>query len=274
MSLKSSVNGAFRNASFILGYGSGVFRQARKVPGTPDLIIVTPNVYSFHVHNMKTYPHHYSRLALASPRVVSFLNRTTPYTHYALNASLPSGLICKYGVIGLSDLQSVLTTWSSFYVPGRMQKPIQLVECSDVSTYESFTPAFTQNRLRALKLAASLQTSQHFSVLSLYQTLVGLSYEGDPRMIVAEAPTKVTDIVTGQLTELEEIYRPLFSEAGIVVENDSLKRTGEHDGSAELRRLRFLNRAESAIQAVKGIFTNPVSQSVSYFLRKISKRLG
>ena len=294
MSLQASVRGVFDKASFILGYGSGVFPQAGRLPGIPDFIIVTRDVKAFHETNMKRYPSHYSALVRSSPSIVSYLNSTSPYTHFALNAILPTGLFCKYGVIGFSELSSILTSWRSLYIPGRLHKPTMLIECADKPSYESLLPTLTQNRLQALSLAALLPYPyKSISHDELFHSLVGLSYLGDLRMHVAEAPSKVSDIVRGQNGELLEIYRDLFTKAGLsscgltlsdpklaisrlppILITD-LPRNNFQVISTELRRrISIINRFDSASQAVKGVLTNPLKKSFFYVARKIAKRIA
>jgi Phosphatidate cytidylyltransferase, mitochondrial len=297
--LKAAVAGVFENASFILGYGSGVFRQAGRPKGLPDLLVVTADVERFHSHNMTKYPEHYSRLALLSPTSVSYINRTSPYAHFALNANLPTGLICKYGVVDFRDLRNVLESWESLHIPGRLQKPVELLECSDKSAYDSLLPQLNANRITALRLAAVLSSMNcsTFTIDQLLNQLVGLSYLGDLRMGLAEAPTKVSDIVRGQFSELKTIYLPFFANARVSEVPGGLLKLDEPltdsinrlprvlqpalparfaaESVAEvIRRVKMINRRDSAAQAIKGALTSPLSNVVSYLSRKVLKRLA
>jgi hypothetical protein len=49
------------------------------------------------------------------------------------------------------------------------------------------------------------------SELELYVAIAGLSYRGDPRMLIAENPDKVVNMVSPNITHFRAIYSPLLS---------------------------------------------------------------
>jgi len=68
----------------------------------------------------------------------------------------------KYGVISTADLVDDLLQWRSFYVSGRMQKPVRILK-----TVPTVAAAATEN-LRSALAAALLMSPPSFSDLELF----------------------------------------------------------------------------------------------------------
>ena len=288
--LSACVTGVFDRAFLILGYGSAVFKQARHLAGTPDFLIVTDDVSEFHRVNVARYPQHYSFLRYTGHRPFAYLNKSAPFVHYSVNATLATGLTCKYGVVGKTDLLRTMRTWESLYLPGRLHKPIAIIDSVDKVTRSDFEDALLLNRLNALRLAALLSPAP-CTASDLIERVIGLSYLGDVRMGVAERPDKVRAILEGQREELDLIYMPLMPKAGLVetergycandmvidslpqiLSSDLPKQRADYQREL-VRRVCFLNARDSVMQAAKGLLTNPISKTTLYTLRKVRKKL-
>ena len=247
---------------FILGYGSYFFSQTVK-PGIPDLLV------------FRECPLNRTDRLLVIPPVT-----------YKLNQTLTSGLRCKIGFVNFQPAIQQLTTWDSFYLPGRLQKPFEVLDVADQAKFDAFQAAIQQNRIQALKIAwllAYKQTATPPSLTRLYETLVGLSYLGDIRLYFAENPKKVSNIVTGSWDALNSIYQPLMEKAGLTVTESSIT-SADFDLPMALRNipdvanvqkaLQRLNRKESLLMAVKGVLVNNFIDSALYTARKIYKRFS
>ncbi|CAO2826898.1 unnamed protein product [Amaranthus hypochondriacus] len=112
----------------------------------------------------------------------------------------------KYGVVRMHDLVEDITNWKTFYLSGRLQKPINvLVDSLDVEDLNS-------SNLRAATSAALLLLPSHFTQEDLYAKICSLSYNGDMRMLFAEDKHKVKKIVQGQFDLFKGIYKPVLEE--------------------------------------------------------------
>ena len=233
-------------AHFTLGYGSHFFRQAAGTAAGPcdRLLFVTP---------------------LAASRW------TCPPVQYQLDKTLG-----KIGLVEFGPTMRHLIDWRSFYIPGRLHKPFKVLEVEDEMALQTFTERVKWNRVKALQVAFYLKPNETH-IREVLSRLVGLSYLGDLRMRWAENPRKIENIVDGQFEHLLDIYRPLFAETaglrlneitGRVVCRQSENRWGEFD----TRELAKLNRRESGIMAIKGLFSNDLATSLRYVVRKIGKR--
>jgi len=117
---------------FAFTYGSKVFGNLSRVESVKsrkmlDFIFVVKN--DFHRMNLIMNPHHYSYF----PRFLghSFVNKVQSrfggLMYYNSYVIVDSELI-KYGTIFLEDFHRDLTSWDTFFVAGRMQKPINIIK--------------------------------------------------------------------------------------------------------------------------------------------------
>ncbi|OMJ71931.1 hypothetical protein SteCoe_29747 [Stentor coeruleus] len=122
----------------------------------------------------------------------------------------------KYGVISFDDLQKDLKEWDTFYLAGRMQKPVSIL-----TENHELTSLMMGNYKMALITGAMMGPSL-FQETDLYEQITRLSYYGDKRL---EDPNKVQKIVENNLEKFKEIYRPiLMSMAGLGFDNGFVER--------------------------------------------------
>jgi translocator assembly and maintenance protein 41 len=92
------------------------------------------------------------------------------------------------------------------YLAGRMHKPVLHLR-NDARVQL----AQVQNLKTAVRMAL-LMLPTEFSEEDLFMTLAGLSYQGDIRMGVAENPRKVYNIVQGQFSEFQSLYKHVIED--------------------------------------------------------------
>ena len=276
-------------------YGSGVFKQTNNNPNKKtqiDLILVVDNLKDWHQKNMKLNKHDYSLMGkeffkYASEDVVKGSTGIAYISDIKFD-----GTLFKYGTIEEADLRKHLITWDSFYVPGRMQKPILPVVYND-----TLARLIANNRRQALVVASYLQTKDEVTKEDLLTTVCGLSYAGDTRMAYGEKPTKVKDIVNGGLEDLLKIYD--FDVDYLIPSDDKYVITKSRMAAdlytlpeELLSHIRFtfkandtkliertisdyfntINHQESTAQMFKGVQSDGLCKSVAYGLRKVQKR--
>ena len=276
------------------GYGSGVFKQAgytSKDKPQIDMIFVVEDMRKWHKENMKLNRKDYSfigRLYFKYRRISKLKGKTG--IAYISNIK-ENGSIFKYGTIEASDLIEYLKSWKSFYLAGRLQKPVLIVTDND-----EIAAAIKKNRDNALLLSCLLQTENSVSKKDLLATLCGLSYLGDTRMKHFESPRKVLNIVEGNFEALNEIYK--FDKSylkvygdNIIIDRDELSKCISELPSELLEYINpYLNeshevlvtkieeffktmtKGESFKQTIKGIGTNGPLRSIAYAYQKIKKR--
>ncbi|RZC47179.1 hypothetical protein C5167_040135 [Papaver somniferum] len=112
----------------------------------------------------------------------------------------------KYGVVRMHNLVHDLLNWESFYLSGRLQKPVHIL--ADSIDIENLN----LNNLRAATSTALLLLPSEFSEEDLYAKICSLSYMGDLRMFFAEDKNKVKRIVQGQFDLFQKSYKPFVDE--------------------------------------------------------------
>eukprot|EP01069_Polyplicarium_translucidae_P006109 Polyplicarium_translucidae@DN2908_c0_g1_i1.p1 len=216
--------GSLPQFSFAIAYGSKAVQQRRMEPRSTllDLLIaISDNAAEWHSLNMSQNAGHYSRLSrLSGPATVARMQRIAPKLHFNTMVQVQrDGTRMKYGVSGESDIVEDLQDWRSLYVAGRMHKPFFLLDpesrtvLPDVgfevpSRMKEFADSVRRNREHAL-VWALLQSAPQESWGTLLRRICSLSYAGDVRSYIGEAPTKVPDIVAGQAAVMSALYLPL-----------------------------------------------------------------
>ena len=114
------------------------------------------------------------------------------------------GLI-KYGVINRNNLIADLLDWESLYIAGRLHKPVRIIHEISKNLDAELHMALRMNLKNALHTSLLL-LPEKFTEQMLYETLAGLSYQGDFRMTIGEDKNKVKKISTGSFNELQELY--------------------------------------------------------------------
>jgi len=159
---------------------------------------------------------------------MSLVHLTT--THY-----MPTQNI-KYGVTTVDNLCSDLLNWRSLYLAGRMHKPLRIIK-------DDARVRLTQQvNLTSAVRAALLTLPQEFSETHLFERIAGISYMGDPRMMLpAENRGKVGNIVRNQAPQFKELYHRLVVGLPGVhwpVQSSTIQQdTAPHARSAHLRKL-------------------------------------
>ena len=116
----------------------------------------------------------------------------------------------KYGVISRNDLIADLLDWESLYVAGRLHKPVNIIHKSPRNVDAELHMALRMNLKNALHTSLLL-LPEKFTEQMLYDTLCGLSYNGDFRMTFGEDKNKVKKISKGSFEELKQIYAKQLS---------------------------------------------------------------
>lgn len=279
----------------VFGYGSGVFKQeSYNDEDKPqiDLIFLVDDLVTWHFLNMEFNPNDYTYSGRAFIREnltekVKGFNGITYLTHVQDGNNM-----FKYGVMEVDDFTRDLLTWKKFYVAGRFHKPTLEIKSTNL-----INQMINFNREAALKIAC-LFCEEVSTGKELLSKLCGLSYIGDTRMLFAENPNKVENIVNGSYNQLSQMYfndrsYVKFLPDGKVVINhqeilnninelpiDLVNYLAEYDTDlSDIDNVRSniksyltkLNRWESLAQTVHGVRINGVAKSVPYALEKIKK---
>lgn len=275
------------------GYGSGIFKQSgytSKDKPQIDLILVVDDLRKWHLENMKLNRNDYSLTGrlFFKKAPISQLKGSTGITY--VSNILENGNVFKYGTIEKKDLIINMSTWKSFYMPGRFQKTVY-----PIKENEFIKEMIDMNREDALLLASYLQKNDEVSKKDLLVTICSLSYLGDTRMKFAENPRKVLNIVEGSYDELTKIYNfnndYLKEKDNIKIDRSKLKEKlkqlpanllryiddslNSEDDIIRQKILEYfteLNKKESTSQTIKGIYTNGVCRSINYASKKLAKR--
>ncbi|KAJ7366884.1 mitochondrial matrix Mmp37-domain-containing protein [Mycena albidolilacea] len=196
---------------YAFAYGSGVFEQdgypvkESAVDGPMlDFMFAVTHPAHFHSINMQQHPSHYTLHArvLGSDYVTKVQN-IGPGVWF--NAYIPmAGVTIKYGVTTVDNLCSDLLNWRSLYLAGRMHKPLRIIK-------DDARVRLTQQvNLTSAVRAALLTLPADFSETQLFERIAGISYLGDPRMMLpAENRGKVANIVRSQAPQFKELYHRL-----------------------------------------------------------------
>lgn len=190
-------------------YGSGVFSQNHPIAGTDNkmvdyLVVVEDNELTrWHRQNYQINPQDYplaGRLAIEH----SNLFKESVYYIPDVEVSAQNGRRrrIKYGVVGWEVLRRDLFTWNSLFLAGRLHKPTVKSGVDAI-----IDGAMDLNLNSALQVALlQLSNEPQIDFNRILQKIVAISYTRDPRLLLAESPKKVENIVAGQKNELEAMY--------------------------------------------------------------------
>ncbi len=279
------------------GYGSGVFKQSGySTTDKPqiDLIFAIDDLKKWHLENMKLNPKDYSFMGkiFFKNAPIAKLKGTTGIVY--LSNIYEDGKVYKYGTIEEKDLENYLNTWESFYLPGRFQKAILPVIES-----KKITEANEKNRASVLLTALLTLPEDRHQLIDIYTQICGLSYLGDTRMKFAENPRKVLNIVEGSFDSLKEIYgtsnqyfktnkqdevtindKKIMQDINLLPEY-LIKYLGDdiHSNDKEIISMKILeyftelNKKESSMQTIKGLYSNGFTRSIQYASQKVLKKI-
>lgn len=276
-----------KSIRYTFGYGLGVFPQAgyEKNASKPqiDLVHVVNDAVDFHTTNTKQYPEHYSFLRLLGvPAIVKVqeLGAGVYYNPYvSMKDSEGNENMIKYGVVTVDDLLKDLTEWETFYLAGRLQKPVRHIYEVD----HQLKKANQYNLESAFNLSLILLALGKKRLLTkkeLYEKIALLSYMGDPRMLVGgENPNKVKNIVKRQMSYFEQLYAPslnlALSKGFVKLESESIIPTDSAANFAEiiacLPKQFKIRVTQSYRKKFRGVYhPDSISDKESAFLRAVS----
>ena len=157
----------------------------------------------------------------------------------------------KYGVTTVDNLCADLLNWRTLYLAGRMHKPLRIIK-------DDARVRLTQQvNLTSAVRAALLTLPDSFSETQLFERIAGISYTGDPRMMLpAENRGKVTNIVSTQGPQFRELYHRLV----VALPGTHWTSSGriEQDTSAKARSAHLKKLPTGLLERVKGRYSgNP-----------------
>jgi translocator assembly and maintenance protein 41 len=107
--------------------------------------------------------------------------------------------------VSVDTLCTDLLNWDTLYLAGRMHKPLRIIKDDPRVRLTQQVNLVSAARFALLTLPA------HFTSEDLFARIAGLSYAGDPRMLLpAESRAKVANIVHKQAPQFAELYRRLL----------------------------------------------------------------
>ena len=275
--LKGIVNSFDASIEVAIGYGSGVFEQVGYTSDQPqekpqiDIIFGVVDPVKFHTTNLIQNPHHYSSMKyLGSGKISSFQELGAgiyfnPFTNIM-------GHQVKYGVVSMSRLLRDLSQWDTFYLAGRLQKPVKFLKDNMSIRYWNqinLRNAATLAKHLTLKKQKQKSNQSRIDEYQFFKEISGLSYLGDIRYTLGgENPNKITNIVTKNLEKFRYYYGPIWEDV-VINGHHSLPQGFTYENSVHLLRNRIAEY--SVIQTTKGIFTAGVTKSIKYAWNKKMK---
>lgn len=249
---------------YAFAYGSGVFSQGYSNPDTQtDLIFAVTYPDHWHSINMKYNPDHYSSLKFFGSSVVSKFQEVGAGVYFNPFVEI-DGQLVKYGVVSVDRLVSDLSQWNSFYLAGRLQKPVKILRDDTMIRY------WNQQNLRAAATLAFLELPEDtkFDEFQFYRNITSLSYRGDVRYTLgAENPKKIDNIVEKNFEYFQQYYSPIMSE---VIEKKNFLLPPGFTKENAARKLEGIIFRSSTAQMLKGMLTAGVNKSIKY---AVSKRM-
>ncbi|KAF9046577.1 mitochondrial matrix Mmp37-domain-containing protein [Panaeolus papilionaceus] len=253
---------------YAFAYGSGVFEQDGYTEGSAqvavkkadrpmvDFIFAVTHPAHFHSINMHQNPSHYPLHARTfGSDYVSKVQALGPGVWF--NAYVPMGdVTIKYGVTTVDNLCADLLSWRTLYLAGRMHKPLRIIK-------DDARVRLTQQvNLTSAVRAALLTLPERFTETELYERIAGISYSGDPRMVLpAENRGKVGNIVRKQGRQFGELYGRLIGGLpGVEII--------EQDLSARARAMHLKKLPEHLLQGVKANYARRWGHEVIAELEK------
>jgi len=170
-----------------------------------DLILAVKDPLDWHKQNLKTNPKHYSSVCQSEgPEFIVDSVSKAAGIHYNPFVYF-EGKRFKYGVISVQDLCEDLRNWKTLYMAGRFQKPkLALVEDKRVTIAQ-------QKNLRMALAVGMLTLPEVTTEEDLFFRISSISYVGDNRI---EDPSKVRNIVKGNIDKFLDMYLPMIKDFG------------------------------------------------------------
>ncbi|KAH3683329.1 hypothetical protein WICPIJ_005696 [Wickerhamomyces pijperi] len=253
---------------YAFAYGSGVFSQGYTSKDTQtDMIFAVTYPDHWHSLNMKYNKDHYSSMRYFGCNAVAGLQEVGAGVYFNPYVEI-DGQLVKYGVVSIQRLIDDLASWNSFYLAGRLQKPVKILR--DDSTIRFWN----QQNLRAAATLAfmNLPKDQSFDEFQFYRNITELSYKGDVRYLLgAENPKKIDNIVEKNFEYFQQYYSPIIDE--VIKQKHFVLPPGftEENANDKLKDIIFKT---SALQTAKGLFTAGIAKSLKYAYAKKMKARG
>ncbi|XP_047973849.1 phosphatidate cytidylyltransferase, mitochondrial isoform X4 [Salvia hispanica] len=189
-------------------YGSSLHPNNSDKTSMIDYILGVANPQQWHTENLKLNRDHYVSWMIhlgGAQLITGVADHIGARIHFNPFVSHRDRMF-KYGVVRMNDLVRDISGWESFYLSGRLQKPVNVVV--DKSEIEKLNSV----NVKAATAAALLLLPSKFSEEELYAKICSLSYMGDLRMLFAEDRNKVRKIVQGQFELFQQMYNPFIEE--------------------------------------------------------------
>ena len=143
-----------------------------------DFIFGVSHTQHWHSLNLQEHRDHYSALgALGSGAVSAVQDKWGAGVYFNTHVTV-DGILIKYGVVNIDTLCRDLSEWDTLYLAGRLHKPVKILRDDP-----RVRLANQINLLSALRTALLLLPPT-FTEQELYATIAGISYLGDPRMVL------------------------------------------------------------------------------------------
>ena len=266
------------------GYGSSFFHQAgynEKTVKSMDFIFVVDDLKEWFKNDISKNSECYtdnSKKRLLKLRTKKLKGKTGIIYNVVRNTDVKY----KFGVIEKEDFLNHLSTWDSFYVTGRMQKPVYTFKST-----EEIDEAINKNRKNVLIATLAILNKKEVTLNEMFNELCSLSYIGDIRFII-ENPNKVSNIVKGSLENLVSIYSKYSEYIKIDGENvlvnldkvisdikllpNNVKINNKNISNSLYKHIKRINFKESICQPLKGLKVTGIKDSLSYLKEKAKKK--
>ena len=269
-----SILGHFKSPiKYAFGYGSGVFQQAgySKSSEKPqiDMIFGVTHPEHFHSLNMRQNPGHYSSLRYFGSEFVSKFQEVGAGVYFNPFINI-NGHDVKYGVVSMSRLLKDLATWDTFYLAGRLQKPVKVLKNDLRVQY------WNQLNLKAAATLAKHKLSKKFNgdsftEFDFYKEITALSYLGDIRYkLGGENPKKIDNIVEKNLDNFKFYYKPIYKD--VFLNNSTYLPQNFTLDNATDQLTERISRG-STIQTAKGVLSAGLMKSIKYAWAKKLKAI-
>ena len=165
-----------------------------------------------------------------------------------------------------------LSTWDSFYLAGRLQKPVKILKENNAIKYWNQlnlkgAATIAKHLLRSTKNKQGHK--EEFNEFNFYKKITGLSYLGDIRYTLGgENPNKVKNIINQNFHNFQIYYKPIYED---VILNDKDYLPLGYSMENCLKTLERHIRRTSVVQTLKGILTAGATKSVKYAWNKKMK---
>lgn len=282
-----------------IGYGSGVIPQYgsdSKDKKEIDIILVVEDLQEWLIQNMIDHPEEFTPSTLRFFKNASLkqLESGAPIVYFSKDSF--RGEYIKRGIISKEQFLSSCYERTSSFVPFRLEKVIELIDCKDEEIYQ----ALIYDHQITLMLSLLMLSKEEHNFQDLVTRICSLSYLGDFRMkIHCEDPNKIRNIVKGQFQYFCEDYEKVnfgyYQKTDANSFDINYKRIEEDiylfpeeimrliksynlDGTDVILIKRELEeyfktqgQKENFKQACKGIQTIGVQKSLIYGVRKLKK---